>query len=294
LQPVVDPAATEWPLPNPSLESLQSRAGVQLAKLRQGRNIAGVQRAAGPAAPTTSPLPAQQTLPTPYRYRVLVERTRQLVTLAEQAEATYLAALEKYDNAAFRRFDANKGVELSEAAATLQGLRVTEATRGESLAQAQRDRASAVSNEYQHLIDAGLNQYENAMLDGYWNMRRLRNWSTALEATIAGGQAAEGAVAPWQWAIAGALSVQYVDRAIFSAAINLQQARLESNTLLASHERAVEGWQLQKNIADRDGLVADQQVLVAGDQKAIVEQEQRNAQIQAQISGTRLTRCLLT
>ena len=284
LQPVIDPAATEWPLPNPSLDALRGRVEVQVAKLRQGRTIAGNRRAVEPAAPTGLPALTQQTLPTPYRYRVLVERARQLVTLAEQVEAAYLAALEKYDDAAFRRFDANKGVELSDAAVTLQGLRVTEAARGESLAQAQCNRAGATSNEYQRLIDAGLNQYENAMLDGYWQLKTLRDLNAVLDATIGSGQAASGAATPWSWAIAGALSAQFAGRAVLGGFINAAEARLQSNSLLASHERAVEGWQLQKNIADQDRLVAAQQVLLAGDQKAIADQETKNAQTQAKLA----------
>jgi hypothetical protein len=292
LQPVIDPAATEWPLANPSLDALRGRIEVQLAKLRQGRTIAGIPRVIEPAAPTGLSALTQQTLPTPYRYRVLVERSRQLVTLTEQVEAAYLAALEKYDNAAFRRFDANKGVELSEAAVTLQGLRVTEAARGESLAQAQCNRASAVSTEYQRLIGAGLNQYENAMLDGYWNVKTLRDVIGGIDAAIGVAQVSMQAGDLFKFftsagTVVGSAVIAaagHVGKAIAGGFLDAAEARLQSDTLLASHERAVEGWQLQKNIADQDRLVAAQQALVAGDQKAIADQEQKNAQTQAQLA----------
>jgi hypothetical protein len=38
--------------------------------------------------------------PTPYRYAVLIDRAKHLVTLAQQMEAAYLSALEKRDNEA--------------------------------------------------------------------------------------------------------------------------------------------------------------------------------------------------
>ena len=78
-----------------------------------------------PGSSASSLLGAQPPrLPTPYRYKALIERTKQLVGLAQQIEAEYLNALEKFEQAAYRRFEANQGLDLAQAGAKLQGLRV--------------------------------------------------------------------------------------------------------------------------------------------------------------------------
>ena len=101
---------------NPLLEMLRLRAELNLYKIRTCRNIAGQERTVEPyAAPTdaTSGMPqygacGQLTLPgaltlraTPYRYRVLAGRARDLAALAQQMEAGLLSALEKRDGALF-------------------------------------------------------------------------------------------------------------------------------------------------------------------------------------------------
>src|SRR4030095_11470875 len=101
---------------NPVLDTLQLHTELNLQKLRSGRNIAGLKRQVEPyAAPTdaASALPSigaggQLTLPgtfavppTLYRYRVLIERAKQLVQLAGQLEAGMLSALEKRDQQAY-------------------------------------------------------------------------------------------------------------------------------------------------------------------------------------------------
>jgi Tc toxin complex TcA C-terminal TcB-binding domain/Concanavalin A-like lectin/glucanases superfamily/ABC toxin N-terminal region len=304
LQPVLDTDATEWPLPNPLHAAMRARTEMQLEKLRQGRNIAGIERALEIPATIalSSPLATQgaispdgaapapsQLRPTPHRYRALIDRTKQLVALAEQVEAAYLSALEKYDAAAYRRFEANKGLELADAGVVLQGLRLTEASRGVSLAQAQRARADAVSSEYQQLIDAGLNEAEQKMLDGYRQIRDWRNVIGGIEAAIG---VAQMAVQAGDWLklitsfgatqLASAVATAgIIAKAGAGAVLNDAEAGLQANTLLASHERVLEGWRLQRNLARQDALVADAGILVAKDQQAIVSQEERIAETQA-------------
>ena len=83
--------------PNPFLRGLRLRAQVNLDKIHQGRNIAGLER----------PLYVRETgvivsggagvavrrQPTPYRAATLLERARQIAQLAQQAEASFLNAL---------------------------------------------------------------------------------------------------------------------------------------------------------------------------------------------------------
>ena len=84
---------------------------LNLAKIRDGRNFAGLRRqidppaaradgagplaaAGGSGALVAGAAPLQ---PTPYRYAVLIERAKQIVGIAQQIEAAFLAALEKQD-----------------------------------------------------------------------------------------------------------------------------------------------------------------------------------------------------
>jgi hypothetical protein len=159
LQPELQPPAPTDPndtiLPNPVLDSLRLRAETQLMKLRQGRNIAGMKRQLESDTPPQglSGLPtigsggqlivpgATVLRPTPYRYSVLIERGKQLVSLAQQIEGAYLSALEKLDGERYNLMKAGFELELAEAGRVLQDLRVTEAKRGKDLAELQMARA---------------------------------------------------------------------------------------------------------------------------------------------------------
>ncbi|MDQ1647808.1 MAG: hypothetical protein QOJ50_3992, partial [Cryptosporangiaceae bacterium] len=124
-EPALDPrpdATREQEFDNPARIALRNRVAAQLAKLRDGRNIAGMLRVIdlpdegnGDFLLTTPP-PSRP--PTQYRYRTLAERARQLATLAQQVEAEYLTSLEKYDAGAYRRFEADKALELAKAGVT--------------------------------------------------------------------------------------------------------------------------------------------------------------------------------
>lgn len=291
LQPVPLLGAVEQALPDPELAGLRSRVDIQLTKMRQGRNIAGLPRLVLPAASSGPavgagaqnqqvPVAVPAVRPAPYHYKLLIDRTKQLVALTQQVETAYLDALEKFDQASYRRFQASQGLELASATVQLQNLRAQEATDGVTLAQKQKAKADFVADQYGSLIDAGLNSYEKDMLQGYWQLKSLRDFNAVLDATISSGQAAGGAVLPWQWAIAGALSAQYVGRAVLSGFINNAQAQLDSDTLLASHENRVTDWKLQQSIAQQDSIVAGQQIQVARDQLATASQEVKIAQLQ--------------
>jgi hypothetical protein len=293
LVPVPNPdpaAATEFP--NPAATALQVRADTQLGKLRQGRNIAGLRRSVLLARPTgdtgLAPLPPR--MPTPYPYKVLVERTKQLVALSQQVEAEYLGALEKFDQAAFRRFEANQGVDLALAGVTLQDLRVREAGRGVVLAELQKDRADFLAGEYQQMIDAGLNEHEHAMLRGYRDVRDLRDLVTGLDAAVEIARAAAEASSWWNavttFGVAqvgtGVVIGGLAARAVATGFLNAAEAQLQADTFWASHERRVEEWRLNQGLAQHDGLIAAQQIVQAQDQLAIAGQERLIAQMTAE------------
>src|SRR5262249_9792851 len=89
--------------PNPIVAALKLHAELNLYKMRNCRNIAGLERQVEPyAAPTDTTtglptlgaggqlvIPGAVTLrPTPYRYEALIARSKELVQLAAQIEAS--------------------------------------------------------------------------------------------------------------------------------------------------------------------------------------------------------------
>jgi hypothetical protein len=51
------------------------------------------------------------------------------------------------------------------------------------------------------------------------------------------------------------------------------EAQLQSDTLLSGYERRRQDWQLQYGIAQQDGLIAEQQVVMATDHYDVAVQE---------------------
>jgi len=80
-------------LENSLLQSIRSHATMNLLKLRNGLNIAGLER---PVRSETA-IRTVTRRPTPYRYPVLIERAKQLTATAGQIEASFLSMLEKTD-----------------------------------------------------------------------------------------------------------------------------------------------------------------------------------------------------
>ena len=148
--------------PNPELTALLGRATINLAKLRSGLNIAGLTRplvsAASQAAAVMVPPP------TSYRYATLIARAQQLITLAAQMEASYLASLEKKDNENYQQLLAQQDLNVAGAQVTIANEQATIATDEIGVAQLQVQRAQTQSDTYASWIDAGPNQYEQDQL----------------------------------------------------------------------------------------------------------------------------------
>ena len=168
----------------PELYTLRARAKVQLDKLRQGRNIAGM--------PRTSPVYGTVTVsqPTPYRFKTLMERANQLAAQAAQMEAGYLAALEKYDDENLRLYDALKAIDLNAAQVNLAASRVQEANDAVTAATAQHSKADVMTQTYTDAIAAPPNKYEQNLLDEYPKMRDIRDNITDANVAIGIAQAA--------------------------------------------------------------------------------------------------------
>ena len=259
LQPIQPTNPGEPALAIPELDSLRARAEVQLAKLRQGRNIAGLPRTQGlPTAATVSQ-------PTPYRFKTLLERARQLAAQATQMEAGYLAALEKYDQRNLSIYDAMKAIDLSAAQVTLATSRVQDANDAVTVATAQQTKADVMVQTYAHAIDAPPNQYEQDLLDEYSEMRDIRDGIAAADTAIGVMQAASNAANLSDEIFSGGakaalgigISVATVAKGALEVAQNSVDAQMQANQLQAGIEQRRQEWQVQQASAEQDSLVAD-------------------------------------
>jgi hypothetical protein len=282
LQPQLPTNAGEPALAIPDLEVLRARASTQLAKLRQGRNIAGT--------PRTQVAQSAATIiqATPYRFRVLLERARQLTAQAIQMEAGYQAALEKYDERSLRIFDALKAIDLSRAQVALAVSRVKAATDAVAAAQAQKDKADTMVAAYGELIDSPYNKYEQDLLGQYIDMEFVRDDIAAADMTIGILQAASNAASISAQVLSfgasaaffGLISAGHTVKALLQFEQNRLEAQIQANQLRAGVEQRKQEWQLQQTAAQQESLVADAQHTVALDQETIALQEQGLAELQ--------------
>ncbi|MBO0868152.1 MAG: hypothetical protein J2P15_06265 [Micromonosporaceae bacterium] len=269
-------------LPVPEVDTLRTRAEVQLSKLRQGRNIAGMPRSQGLGTGVTI------SQPTPFRFRVLMDRAKQLVASAAQMEAGYLAALEKYDDHNLRLFDALKGIDLNAAQVSLAGSRVKEANDAVTAAQAQQTKADVAAATYADLIAAPPNKYETDLLNEYGQMRDARNDIVEQDMAVSVMQAAANASSIWgeitSFGAAGALDIGIAGAAVLKARSEEQQnnleAQMQANQLQAGIEQRRQDWRVQQISAQQESLVAAAQVATAQDQVTIAVQEQAIASLQ--------------
>lgn len=259
----------------PESQTLRARAEMQLAKLRQGRNIAGMPRTRGTGAATV-------VQPTPYRFKTLLERARQLAAQAAQMEAGYLAALEKYDDRTLRVYDALKAIDLTAAQATVAAGRVGEANDAVTAAAAQQTKADTMARSYADAIAAPPNRYESDLLGEYDDMRDAKNRISDANAAIGVMQAASaaasitseifsgGAVA----ALSAGIALATGTRDWFEHSQNKLEAQMQANQLRAGIEQRKDEWRLQLVSAQQDSLVAAAQVATARDQVTVAVQEE--------------------
>jgi hypothetical protein len=252
--------------PNPVVQALRLQAELNLFKLRSGRNIAGIERQSAvevlESAPIGALLPvisgggqlvipkAATFRPTPYRYAVLIERTKQFVGIAQQIEAAFLAALEKVDAETYNLMKAKQDLELAGSGVRLQELRLTGAKDGVGLAELQRERAQLQMNHYQSLLDEGRSTLENLALA-----------SMRLSLFV-----------PDSISISSGFPSGVSISASFSPSGKLQTFANIASTE-ASYERRSQEWFFQKDLAFSDFLTGQQQTRIAQDHVRVVDQE---------------------
>lgn len=286
-----DPAAYFGFTQNPAPQGLRRRAETNLRKLRNGQNIAGMQgqvHASGTEhdSPGDGVLLASTLRPTPYRYSILIDRAKQLITLAQQMEAGYLAALEKRDAEAYNLIRARQDLGLTRGGVQLQSLRLTEAFNGINLAMSQQGRSQLQVDTYDGWIDGGTIQAENDLLQSYRDIKYHQEWLAGLDAATSTAQAWTSALSPEKvmtGAVIGAIvtTLAAVGRAAVSMSLSEAQMRSQVNSFNASYERRRQEWELQRSLAQKDVEIGAQQKMLAEDRVGIVGQEYAIAQMQA-------------
>ncbi|WP_343634744.1 neuraminidase-like domain-containing protein [Fluviicola sp.] len=256
---------------NPVYAALELKANLELFKIFNCRNIAGMERSLDIfAAPTDSVsgvpvigaggnlvLPGVANLaPSQYRFRVLIERAKQLVSQAQQLESQFLSTLEKEDAENYSLLRAKQDLQTAKATVKLQDMRVKQALNEETVADLQLDKVEFMQSTYDNWINAGLNAYELISII-------LLNVSAGLQ-TNAGAAALTPA---GKFDLVG--SFNSIAGAISTTASVMSQ--------MASYQRRSQEWQFQSDLAGYDISIANQQIKIAEQNTRIVSQEREIA-----------------
>ncbi|MBS1581141.1 MAG: hypothetical protein JST66_02970, partial [Bacteroidetes bacterium] len=272
-------------VPNPIVKALLMTAEVQLWKIHNCMNIAGLVRELDPfAAPTDSTtgipvigpggtlaIPSDRTIPpSAYRYRVLVDRAKQLVSMAQQVESAFLSTLEKLDAERYALLRAEQDIESTKAGVKLQDLKMTEANDGVKLAELQRDRAVIIRDHYADLLDRGNSALEIAAYAALTTAAALQLTSSIVSTSTAVAIAS---------AVPFGNPAAELARGILSSS-NSWTTTSQALQLFASFERRKEDWEFQRSLANQDVAIGNQQVTLAQDRVRIVGQERAIAVLQ--------------
>ena len=289
---VIQPVQSSEPaLPIPQLTALQTTVQSQLAKLRQGRNIAGQPRV--PVQVDTTTITAATT----YTYKTLLARAQQLTIQAQQLEAQLLSALSNLDAKNLQAEQAEQALGLANAQVTAHTDAVTTANDAVTTANDQLASAQNVVTSLNTAISNPTNSYEQDLLKDYRKTRDLQNGMAAVDAVIGVAQAA----ASWNAATTvmslgldtAAIATQMAGQAAkagVQTALDLTQAQTQANQLLASIEDRKQQWKLQLvsaygsvTAAQDQANSAKAQVTTATDEMAAatLQQKQATATLQA-------------
>lgn len=283
---------------NPVYQYLTLSAELNLYKIRNCMNIAGMRRELDPyAAPTDLytglpqignngelVLPGLQVVrPTIYRYEYLVERAKQIISVAQQIESSFLSTLEKQDAERYSQLKAKQDLALSKATVKLKELSVKVANGEVDLAVLQKERAEIQVQELDRMINEGFNEFEEKMMKMYWGIASLQSIISAGDLLIDMGSASgsdlfginetinKGLVGTgWGLKLAATIS-----QAFLEAGINI-------NSLYAQKDRREQGWNYEKKLASQDIRIGGQQVKVAQDRVRVAEQDRKISEIQQQ------------
>lgn len=302
---------------NPVPSMLLLHAKLNLHKIRNCRNIAGIRRSIEPyaaATDTSSGLPvigaggnisfpgAVSVPPTQYRYEALLSRSKELVSHAQQLEGTLLSILEKRDAEYYSVMRARQDAKVARAGVRLQDLRIREAEGRVDLAALTRDRSQLQVDGLQEMISAGLNRYETDIVRSYQVLEALRlasadisfnrslveNAFNVASAVASADLASKPAIAFLGAASSvAAIGFSSSQRQLQGSSIR-QESSISINNIYASFERRKQEWGFQQTLAQHDLLIGAQQIRLAQDRLRVVGQERQISQMQADHSQATL------
>jgi hypothetical protein len=267
---------------NPVVQAARSHAELCLHKLRACRNIAGMELRLEPYAAPTAAQPNLQTLgdgdqlparpalnlqPLPYRYSVLIERTKQLVELARQMEGSMLSFLASADQEKYQEIKARQDLALTQAGLRLKDIQLIQADDGVVNARLQRERAQLQAGHFTGLLDAGWSENEELQMANLV-IADLHQHATAISAWVEAFMSPTGSIT-----------------SAISASGSAWGMNVQIHALLASFERREEEWRFQEDLAQQDVRIGEQQIRLAQDQVRVATQERAISGLQVEHAG---------
>ena len=256
---------------NPVYSSLELKANLELFKIQNCRNIAGMERSLdiyAAATDSTTGVPvigaggnlvlpvSGAIMPSQYRFRVLIERAKQLVAQAQQLESQFLAAMEKEDAENYNQLRARQDLQTAKATVKLQDMRVKQSEMETEIANLQLQKANFVKTTYSEWIDGGLIGYETASISLLVASATLQTSASAFALSLPGG---------------------FDVMKSLSATADALSATSSIMSQLASFERRRQEWLFQSDLANFDISIASQQIQIAQQNTRIVSQEREIA-----------------
>ncbi len=276
---------------NPVISALEFHTELNLYKIREGLNIAGMERIGtepvaaaalmemnGTLAPATN---SYLTRPTAYRYSTLIERAKQLVSIAQQIESDFFATLEKKDAEAYNLLTARQDTQLAKETVQVQDLRIQEADSNIKLMQLGLNSAEIQFDTYEKWITAGPNEYERKMLKNYEQIKWVKNAQAAAEAVAEIANAAISAET-WKSGLVGVVAGAEAKKLASQIRINEYEGDLQKHTFYASLERNKQEWTLQKDLVSKEKEKATEQILQAKITRQIAAKEQAISKIRVE------------
>jgi hypothetical protein len=268
-------------LPSPVLAARRAHVSSALRKLRMGLSYLGM------------PLPSELTIasnvgnvaglvrPTPYRFKTLMERAKQLTALAQQFESQYLSAIERNEVELEKILSTRSTIDVADKTVELRNRGQTEANSAKGLAQTQASRSSIQQKRYEDWIAAGPSASENRQIDAIKSTLEFKNAVTVLEATSASLQALTSNASLFKTidslgmniALGTILAGLPLTKGILQGELNGQETNIQLSGIQASQERRAQDWQLQADLATQDVAISAVQVTLAQDRIDIADQE---------------------
>lgn len=266
---------------NHALSALRDHVSSNLRKLRHGLSFLGTPLPPDLTRGAVSGTLSSLVRPTPYRFKVLLDRARQLVAIAQQFESQYLAAIEHNEAELEKALREGFAAQIASQTVTLRQLGVTEAETGEKLALAQQTRSQIEQERYQGWLSAGENLFERQQMDALQASQVWRQVANVADTAAAAAQAAQTASglielvtsAGAKAVIAAGIASAVATKGIAQGFVIAKESEAQTAGIYASQARRQDEWQLRADIARQDIAIGGEQRTLAENRTAVANQE---------------------